>query len=120
MLWWFAGTYLGPRTSDPWILYALLAAIASVVITVRPAGKMQAAIGGAAIASLICHISYGLMQLMEIHINLEQYYFVLERLVIVRFAMFGAWVVGSLAGFGYHWFRRHHALADRPHPQSMV
>lgn len=89
---WMLGTYIASIHPVPWAWWAVLAAIGCVIITVHPAGKMQAVIGGTFLATMIAHGAYGISVIMVRNINTASYLNSLHLLNILRVSLCAGWL----------------------------
>lgn len=79
---------------DLWAWFTLFDTVAAVVVTVRPAARVQAAIGAVLIAQIMCHAVYAIALYSKSSANLVAYVDMLDRLAAVNLLLFGGWVGG--------------------------
>lgn len=110
-------------TADPtpWAWFGLLHALATLIVTIRPAGKMQAAIGGFYVADLVCDAAFGINCIQNGTQNVQLYMDLLTRLTIMQGLLFALWVGVHGAAVLYRpRIRGHNFPADPARPKSMV
>lgn len=109
LLKWFASTAIifWLDNDHPWAWFALFDTMAAIIITVRPAGKMQASIGGIYVAMILCHAVYGTTTLLGEFTDTSYYLNTLDILEVIAIGLLGAWVGGRGALVGIGW------VADR-------
>ncbi len=99
---WLAcvGIVLWLNDATPWLWFALFDAVACVVITVRPAAKMQAIMGAIFVAQIVCHTVYGTSILMGGTPNANFYLGTLDWLSWGNLAVFIMWTGGRFVRLG--------------------
>lgn len=116
---WICGVAWVRATGDysPAIAWTLIDFGAAMVILMRPAGRMQAAVGAVFLAEIVAHMLY----YIAAHPGENYYLGVLDVLADVQLVLYAAWVGGvGVRGIGNRWRGRHrkHHLAS--HPAGMV
>ena len=82
----------------PWLWFAVLDTMAVIVVTIRPAAKAQAMIGGVFVAQIICHAIYGINVLRGTDSDPQRYLDMLDSLAALNLVLFGGWVGGAWRG----------------------
>lgn len=90
---WLActGIVLWLNDPAPWPWFTLFDTIACIIVTMRPAGKVQSAVGGIFVAEVFCHFIYG----VSVDPNTDYYLNSLTALSDVQLALYGAWLGGG-------------------------
>ena len=92
-----AAIYL-TQTNDPALWWIMIDAAAVWAITIKPAGKMQAAISAVYVAEIVAHFLYVALGTMGRQPDQDYYLSTLSRLADIQLLVFGSWMVWELAG----------------------
>lgn len=103
------------RDPAPWLWFTLIDSIACVIVTVRPAGKMQSIIGGVFAAEIFCHFIFG----TTANVSTDKYLDSLTVLSDVQLVLYMLWLGGGACvriahSASDHWLRRHSRHPDAP------
>lgn len=89
---WLFGSWAASVDPLPWAEWAVLAALGCVIITIHPAGRIQAIISGTFLATMIAHGAYGISVIMVRNVNTGAYLNSLHLLNILRVSLCAAWL----------------------------
>lgn len=77
-----------------WFGLCALNIIGCVIVTMRPAGRMQSAIGGMFLAAVLCNGACGIATILGRKINLAVYHNSLNDIQFLQVALFATWGMG--------------------------
>lgn len=118
---WCAGWAYGEYFNDfsHWQFNILTDGTAAVVILRRPAGKMQAALGGTYAVQVMMHVAYGARELWS-KPDPVAYYDMLTLVAYAQLAILGGWCIGLWGRAALdRWRDRAGALDHRQGPARM-
>lgn len=117
---WMAGAFVASIHPVPWAWWGIMAAIGCAIITIHPAGRIQAIIGGTFLATLVVHGAYGLSVEMVRNISTEIYLKSLNTLNILRVSLCAGWLGVASAKMAYARFLAYRGAAvARPYHSNM-